>query len=217
MISRGNLISLEGSEGCGKSTQIARLADHLRSQGHHVLTVREPGGTPLGEAIRHLLKHDATGHGMTPESELLLFAASRAELVRKSILPALEAGTWVLCDRFFDSTTVYQGMARGLPMPSVLAINAFAVDTCVPDLTLVLDLPVAESLSRMQRRPGSGPAHDRMESEPNSFYEAVRQGYLSLAAREPARVRVVSASDSPDLVFQRILQEIDHAFPRIPA
>src|SRR3984885_6757642 len=133
-------ISLEGGECVGKSTQIDRLAERLRGLGHKVIVTREPGGTPLGESIRHLLKHAPEGRGMTPETELLLFLASRAELVRKVIMPALDQGVWVLCDRFLDSTTVYQGTARRLPTEIVERVNALVVGTYVPSLTLVLDL-----------------------------------------------------------------------------
>src|SRR5471032_2244832 len=127
-------ISLEGGEAVGKSTQIERLAQRLTKLGKKVIITREPGGTPLGESIRHLLKHAPEGRGMTPQAELLLFLASRAELVRKVIMPALDQGIWVLCDRFLDSTTVYQGVGRQLPEQIVERINAFAVGTYIPGL-----------------------------------------------------------------------------------
>src|SRR5471032_2533447 len=136
-MSLSRFISLEGGEAVGKSTQIERLAARLEKLGHKVLVTREPGGTPLGESIRHLLKHAPEGRGMTPETELLLFLASRAELVRKIIMPALDRGDWVLSDRFLDSTTVYQGAGRELPTEIVERLNAFAVGTVVPGLTLV--------------------------------------------------------------------------------
>ncbi|MFQ3670662.1 MAG: dTMP kinase, partial [Verrucomicrobiia bacterium] len=172
------------------------------------ICVREPGGTPVGEAIRHLLKHSPDGHGMFPETELLLFTASRAELVRKSILPALKSGSWVLCDRFLDSTTVYQGIARGLPRAEVNAINAFAAGTCRPDLTLLFDLPVTEALRRLSHRPGSGGQHDRMEAEPETFYTRVRQGYLELASQEPDRFRVIDSAGTPEEVFNRVREAV---------
>lgn len=208
MTEHGRLITLEGSEGCGKTTQLRLVAEHLQTHGLRVLSVREPGGTPVGEAVRHLLKHSPEGHGMSPETELLLFAASRAELVRKVIQPALAEGCWVVCDRFLDSTTVYQGGARGLSQVTVEAINQFAVGSCRPDLTLLFDLPVEVALARMNRRPGSGAQHDRMEAEPEPFYARVRQGYLDLARAEPDRFRVIDAQGSPDEVFQRVVSAL---------
>ncbi|MCB1224800.1 MAG: dTMP kinase, partial [Verrucomicrobiales bacterium] len=134
------LISFEGTEGCGKSTQLALLRARLEASGRPVELLREPGGTRLGEKIRHLLQHDDELENLNPEAELLLFAASRAQLVRERILPLLRAGTTVLLDRFLDSTTVYQGHARGLPLDAVAAINAFAVGGTLPDLTFLLDM-----------------------------------------------------------------------------
>src|SRR5277367_5786771 len=141
-------ISLEGGEAVGKSTQIERLAKKLTDLGKKVIITREPGGTPLCESIRHLLKHAPEGRGMTPYTELLLFLASRAELVRKIIMPALDQGAWVLSDRFLDSTTVYQGAGRQLPAEIVERVNAFAMGTYLPGLTLVLDLNPGEAQRR---------------------------------------------------------------------
>ena len=187
-------ISLEGGEGVGKSTQIDRLADRLRGLGHKVIVTREPGGTALGESIRHLLKHAPEGRGMSPYTELLLFLASRAELVRKVIIPALDQGTWVLCDRFLDSTTVYQGAGRKLPTEIVERVNAFVVGAYVPSLTLVLDLdPVAAQRRQMARSAGN-PSFDRMEAEPLDFFERVRQGYHEVAKAHPHRVKILSAA-----------------------
>jgi dTMP kinase len=196
MSTRGRFISFEGSEGCGKSTQLARLRARLEAEGKDVLLTREPGGTPAGERIRDLLQHDPEGEGLTPEAELLLFAASRAQLVREVILPALDAGTWVLADRFLDSTTVYQGVGRGLDLAAVSAINGFAVGDCLPDTTILLDLSVAEGRARIGARDGG--AADRMEREPDSFFEKVRAGYLELAAANPERFAVLDASATVD-------------------
>ncbi|MDB2311178.1 dTMP kinase, partial [Opitutales bacterium] len=129
----GLFITFEGTEGCGKSTQIKALAERLQSEGKQVLQTREPGGTPLGEAVRNLLQHDAAGAGMSPEAELLLFTASRAQLTRERIIPAIAAGQIVLCDRFMDSTTVYQGVARQINTQAVATINQFAVGDARPD------------------------------------------------------------------------------------
>ncbi len=188
-------ISLEGGEAVGKSTQIERLSTRLKKLGDEVLVTREPGGTPLGESIRHLLKHSPEGKGMTPQAELLLFLASRAELVRKIIIPELDRGVWVLCDRFLDSTTVYQGAGRQLPPEIVARLNAFAIGSNLPGLTLVLDLDPKEARRRQLTRtklPGQG-SYDRMEAEPTDFFDRVREGYLNLAREHPNRVKIVSA------------------------
>jgi len=197
MARTGLFISFEGSEGCGKSTQIGRLAARLRDSGREVIHLREPGGTPLGEKIRDLLKYDPAGTGMTPEAELLLFASSRAQLVREVIRPAIARGAVVLCDRFLDSTTVYQGVARALDPKEVVAINTFAVGGTLPDVTLLLDLDATEGKRRASAR--KGPA-DRMEQEESGFYEAVRRGYLKLAADNPSRIAVIDASGDVDSV-----------------
>jgi dTMP kinase len=207
-------ISLEGGEAVGKSTQIERLAARLNQLGHRTLVTREPGGTPLGESIRHLLKHAPEGRGMTPYTELLLFLASRAELVRKVITPALDLGTWVLCDRFLDSTTVYQGAGRQLPTEIVERVNAFAVGPNVPGLTVVLDLNPEEAHRRQVRRtrPEGVGAFDRMEAEPTDFFERVRQGYLDVAKAHPHRVKIVSAGGTIDETAQAVWKEVSHAF-----
>ncbi len=207
-------ISLEGGEGVGKSTQIERLAARLRGLGHKVLITREPGGTPLGESIRHLLKHAPEGRGMSPYTELLHFLASRAELVRKVIMPALDQGTWVLSDRFLDSTTVYQGAGRKLPAEIVERVNAFVVGTYVPSLTLVLDLePEAAHQRQLKRAQGAGDASfDRMEAEPLDFFERVRQGYLDVAQAHPHRVKILPAAGAIDQTAELIWAEVAKSF-----
>jgi dTMP kinase len=205
MSKKGLFITFEGSEACGKSTQITLLADKLRSLGFDPLLFREPGGTAAGEAIRHLLQHAPEGEALTPEAELLLFAASRAQLVREKILPALEAGRVVICDRFMDSTTVYQGVARRIPSDDTARINAFAVGGCLPDVTILLDLDHKTSLSRMQaanRKP------DRIERESPDFFEAVRRGYLNLAKENPKRVHLIDASRSIEEIAVEVLAKI---------
>ena len=193
---RGLFITFEGSEGCGKSTQIQRLTTRL--QGLHIpfLVTREPGGTPIGEDIRNLLQFSKAGYAMKPEAELLLFTASRAQLVREVIEPALAAGTTVVADRFLDSTTVYQGVARKIGTDSVKFINDFAVGATLPDITFILDLDLQTANERLKNRPLPPGGVDRMEQQPPEFYEAVRAGYLKLAAATPARVRLVNASKS---------------------
>jgi dTMP kinase len=211
----GIFITFEGSEGCGKTTQIEFLTRALQAEGRRVLVTREPGGTPVGEQIRHVLQHSGDSEGMTAEAELLLFAASRAQLVREVVAPALAAGTDVISDRFLDSTTVYQGVARQLAEADVAAINAFAVGGRLPDLTFILDLEAAEARRRVFDRPGHAAAPDRIEREPLDFYERVRAGYLDLAATSP-RFRVLDGSRSRDVLAAEILrtvQEITHGLP----
>jgi dTMP kinase len=207
-------ISLEGGEAVGKSTQIERLAQRLTKLGHKTIVTREPGGTPLGESIRHLLKHAPEGRGMEPYTELLLFLASRAELVRKVIMPALDQGVWVLCDRFLDSTTVYQGTARRLPTEVVERVNAFAVGPHLPGLTLVLDLEPEVARRRQQRRlrPAGEGTFDRMEAEPVDFFERVRQGYFDVAKAHPHRVKIVSAAGTIDETAAAVWKEVAKAF-----
>lgn len=184
----GILISFEGSEGSGKTTQISRLATLLTDAGHEVEVTREPGGTDIGEQIRHLLKHHVSGDDMFPETELLLFAASRAQLVREVIAPAIETGKIVLCDRFLDSTTVYQGVARRVHEDPVRVINDFAVGAFLPHLTVILDVPAEVGLKRIKTRASDLP--DRMEKENIDFYRLVREGYLVLAKSMPERFAV---------------------------
>lgn len=205
----GFFISFEGSEGCGKSTQIRMLIETLATLGLDPLLVREPGGTPIGETIRHLLQHSDEGREMSPETELLLFAASRAQLVRQTILPALNAGRVVISDRFLDSTTVYQGVARKISAEHVCQINRFAAGTRLPDVTFVLDMNPSDAMNRLEERRANGDAvRDRMEEEPPAFYEAVRNGYLAIAKAEPERLRVLDASRPPEAIAQAIRTEL---------
>lgn len=191
---RGYLITFEGSEGSGKSTQIGRIADRFTDAGYDVIVTREPGGTPLGEEIRHILKHADKGTGMFPEAELLLFAASRAQLVREVIEPGLKEGKIVLCDRFMDSTTVYQGMGRKIQSGPVHVINTFAVGDISPDVTVVIDIPAEVGFDRIRNRVTDLP--DRMEEENIEFYRNVREGYLMLAKALPERFVVVDGMNS---------------------
>ena len=203
-------ITFEGSEGCGKSTQLAALAKYLRQKHdeREVVLLREPGGTSLGEKIRHLLKHEDPGVSISAEAELLLFAASRAQLVREIIHPALQRGAIVLCDRFLDSTIAYQGAARALNLEDVAMINRFATGGLLPDVTILLDLEVAVGRTRMMERNKKSTTLDRMEQEPEAFYEAVRQEYLNLAATEPDRWIVIDASQKPERVAEQVILEL---------
>jgi dTMP kinase len=208
----GLLISFEGSEGSGKTTQISALADRLEDAGYEVMVTREPGGTELGEEIRHLLKHSSNGNGMVPEAELLLFAAARAQLVREKILPAIDEGKIILCDRFLDSTTVYQGVARELSKEPVTVINRFAVGNFMPDWTIILDVPAEVGIERVRHRATDIP--DRMESENIEFYRAVREGYLLLAKSLPDRYSVYDGTQQKELIEDEIWEETQERFFR---
>lgn len=199
-VSRGLFITFEGSEGCGKSTQVKRLAARLENASRPFLLTREPGGTPIGEKIRDLLQFAPESVAMQPETELLLFEASRSQLVREVIQPALDRGTLVISDRFFDSTTVYQGVARKLEPAIVAQFNHFAVGPCRPDLTFLLDVDVETARKRMLRRVRPAGVNDRMEQEPTEFYERVAAAYRDLAMREPDRVQLIDGSRTADEV-----------------
>ncbi len=202
----GKLISFEGSEGSGKSTQIARLAEHLQKIGREVVATREPGGTEIGEQIRNIIVHNSRGDEMCPETELLLFTAARAQVVREVIAPALTRGAIVLSDRFLDSSTVYQGIARNLAPGPVNEINRFAVGNVMPDLTVVIDVPTEIGLQRIRQRASDLP--DRMERENITFYNKVREGYLLLAQQWPERVVVIDGTATPDVVDKKIWAEV---------
>jgi dTMP kinase len=202
----GLFITFEGGEGCGKSTQIAALKARLEAMGKTVVQTREPGGTALGESVRSLLQHDDAGQGMSPEAELLLFAASRAQHVRELIAPAIAQGQIVLCDRFLDSTTVYQGVARAIDSKKVDTINQFAIGDTKPDLTILIDLPPEIGLARVHAR--SDGQLDRMENEAIEFFHAVRQGYLDLAKSEPKRFLVLDGSQSVEKLETQIWQRV---------
>ncbi|HMC28324.1 MAG TPA: dTMP kinase [Verrucomicrobiae bacterium] len=199
----GLFITFEGTEGGGKTTQIALLMERLRQGGQRVRAVREPGGTAIGEEIRHTLKHSAQNQAMTPETELLLMNASRAQLVREIIRPALAAGEIVLCDRFYDSTVAYQGYGRGLDLKLVQSVIDFAVGDTRPDLTLLLHLPVVLSESRRKGRDRT-PIRDRFEESDRAFFERVERGFLAIARAEPRRVKVIDATAS----IQQVSAEI---------
>ncbi|MEO0453216.1 MAG: dTMP kinase [Verrucomicrobiota bacterium] len=204
-------ITFEGSEGCGKSTQLQLTKQWLEEKGETVHCFREPGGTPLGESLRNLLKHDQAGENMDPLSEVLLFIASRTELIRKQIRPALTNGHWVLCDRFLDSTTIYQGIARGIGKEVTSQLNQIAVGDTLPTLTFFLALEPSIALERARARNPS--VHDRMENEPADFYQAVHEGYRQLLLEHPQRIKEIDATPSPDKVFHLIQKEILNAFP----
>lgn len=206
---KGLFITFEGNEGSGKSTQIALLANRLKTEGYSVRTLREPGGTPIGEEIRHTLKHSEHNERMTPEAELLLLNASRAQLVREIIRPALQAGELVLCDRFYDSTTAYQAHGRGLDQHKVQAIVEFAVGDTRPDLTFLL--LVSEELSQQRRRvrqTGQPSQRDRFEQADAAFFLRVTAGYEAIAQAEPHRVVQIDAASPPGRVESAIWDQV---------
>ena len=203
----GRFITFEGGEGCGKSTQVVRLAAALEERGLKVLLTREPGGTRLSELIRTLLKDEAEDPPVD-RAELLLFLAARAQLVRNVIAPALEAGTWVISDRLSDSTVAYQGYGRGLPVDFVRAANDFACEGLRPDLTFLLDLDPETAERRMRgREAATNTSADRIERAGSGFHARLRKGFLELAAADAPRFSVVDASKSPDEVAGVVLGE----------
>ena len=215
-MAKGAFITFEGSEGCGKSTQIDHLARHLRELGYGVHTAREPGGTLIGEEIRHTLKHSKDNAAMTAEAELLLMNASRAQLVREVIRPALASGEVVVCDRFYDSTTAYQGYGRQLDLKLVQTVIDIAVGDTRPDLTLLLTVtPEISELRRALRQSTLPFMRDRIEEADRQFFERVDRGFAAIAAAEPDRVRVVEASGSLESVSGWIGDLVRPVLPRI--
>ena len=196
-------ITFEGVEGCGKSTQARLFAERLTAAGVVVRTLREPGGTQVGEAIREILL-DPANVLLDPRAELLLYEASRAQLVAEVIKPALAAGEVVVCDRFYDSTTAYQGYARGIALDEIGRINEAATGGLVPDLTIVVDIDPATGLERACR---ASEGADRLEAEELAFHERVREGFLAIARAEPDRMLVVSGEGTA----QQVAERIEHA------
>lgn len=206
---RARFITFEGIEGSGKSTVASMVREALERAGIETLATREPGGTELSERIRTILL-DPAMTGMDPRAELLLYLASRAQLVEKTIRPALEQGTSVICDRFMDASVAYQGWARGIGEAVVEELNAFTLGSIVPDRTFLLDLPVEQGFERgPERREGEGTrSKDRLEREDRSFHEKVREGYLRLAERNPERIVTVNASASLEEVYGVIFRNL---------
>lgn len=206
MSSRGLFITVEGIDGCGKSTQARLIAAALEAAGHDVLRLREPGGVKISEQIREILLDPANAE-MGDVCELLLYEAARAQLVHQVIRPALAAGKTVVCDRFYDSTTAYQAFADGLDRNMVSQANELAVDGCRPDLTLVFDLPVEDALRRRSGRE----AEDRLELKGLEFQERVAAGFRAVAADEPDRVKLIDAGGSIAEVFSGVAAELRSA------
>ena len=207
---RGRFITFEGGEGCGKSTQIRLLAERLRAQGLQVLLTREPGGTPFAERVRALVR-EVSDDPPNARAETLLFLASRAQLVENVLRPALAAGTWVLCDRYADSTFAYQGYGRGLDLAALKALNAFATGGLAPDRTILLDVPPATAAARLRvREQTTQMAADRMERAGDDFHARLKAGFLELAAAEPERFAVIAAEGSVEDVSEKVWSSIRH-------
>ena len=212
---KGLFITFEGTEGGGKSTQVELLTRRLRTEGYRVRALREPGGTPIGEEIRHTLKHSKANEAMTSEAELLLMNASRAQLVREVIRPALAGGEIILCDRFYDSTTAYQGYGRQLDLKTVQAIIDIAVGETRPDLTLLLTVsPEVSELRRLFRQSTMPFIRDRMEEADKQFFVRVAKGFEAIAANDPKRVRVLDGAESMETVSAKIWETIRTLLPR---
>jgi dTMP kinase len=204
-------ITFEGIEGCGKTTQIRLAEARLRERGIPVLATAEPGGTPLGRKIREMLLNRGS-YAIGAEAELLLFAAARAQHVRETILPAIEAGRWVLCDRFSDATAAYQGFGRGLDDGFIRTLNAFSALTVTPERTILFDLPVETGLARAEKRAAGirrEAAEDRFEREERAFHERVRNGYLTLAAEDPGRFRIVDGAADIEAIRREVCRHLE--------
>lgn len=202
---KGRLITLEGGEGAGKSSALAAIRSVLDARGIAHVTTREPGGTDLGEAVRRLVLDPGLSGRISAESELLLMFAARAQLVREFIAPALERGAWVVSDRYVDASFAYQGGGRGQPLPRITSLRDWVCDGVLPDLTLLLDVPVEVGLARASLR-GSA---DRIESEQTSFFERVRAGYRERAAAEPSRFRVIDAGRPINVVRDDVVAAVE--------
>jgi len=217
----GKFITFEGLDGCGKTTQLERLAAVLRSQGIEVLTTREPGGTEIGERIRAVLLDSRTAD-LDPMTEMALMFASRAQQLAQVILPALESGKWVLCDRFTDSTEAYQGGGRQLGSDAVLQVHRVLCRNVWPDLTILMDSEVEHSVQRARRRnkaavQGSQVDENRFEQESKAFFTRVQQAFREIARREPQRVAMVDARRPPDVVHPEIARIVQERFAQLSA
>lgn len=205
---RGRFITFEGGEGCGKSTQVRRLAAALAERGIEAVFTREPGGTRLAELIRGLLREELQDPPCD-KAELLLFLAARAQLVKNVIEPALAAGKWVVSDRFSDSTFAYQGYGRGLPLETLRVLNEFATSGLTPDLTLLLDVEPETAQARLRgREAATATTADRIESAGSDFHARLRAGFLEMAAVEPERIVKIDANGSPDEVWERVWKSL---------
>jgi dTMP kinase len=207
-MARGIFLTFEGIDGCGKTTQLALLAERLRQSGHEVVETVEPGGTDVGRALRAILL-EPRYHALNARTELLLYFASRAQNVHQVIAPALDRGALVLCDRFTDSTIVYQGAGRGLDESTILELHSIACGNLFPDLTILLDIDPEAGLARARLRNAITASDEtRMDDEDYEFFGRVRQGYLRLAAAQPERIHAIDARGSVETVAETIWKEI---------
>ena len=210
MLVKGMFITLEGIEGSGKTTQISGLVAFLRHRGIACVQTREPGGTPIGHKIRSILL-DPANQEMAALTELFLYEADRSQHMKEVIMPSLGAGKWVVCDRFLDATTAYQGYARGLDVEGIAHIHDRLLSGIRPDLTLLFDLPAAVGLARARSRLQAGEQEDaeaRFEKETMTFHERIREGYLCIARSEPGRFRVIDAAGDPERVRERMIHTV---------
>ncbi|OVE81129.1 dTMP kinase [bacterium M21] len=210
-IPNGLFITLEGPDCAGKSTQATQLAAYLRDAGYDVLETREPGGTKIGEELRNLVKHVVGDDAPCSEAELFMFSAARAQITRKVILPHLATGGIVLCDRYADSTTAYQGYGRGLDLEMIETMHEIAVIGRWPDVTILMDLEPEVSRRRHESREETKGIADRFEDEERAFHERVRNGYLELAKKHPQRFSTVNADDAIDHIQSQIREVVDRA------
>ncbi len=209
MENRGKFITFEGSEGAGKTTQINLLKDYLISKSIEVVTTREPGGTPLAEELRAIIKHFQGDEKVSDKTELLLMEAARNQHVVNVIEKALNEGKWVICDRFFDSTTAYQGYGRNMDLNFIADLNKFAIDNAMPNLTIYFDLPLEVGFERTKKRYGNQQLFDRFESQKIDFYQRIEEGFKKIAEENSNRVKIIDATASIEEVHQQICRLVD--------
>ena len=208
---KGLFITFEGAEGAGKTTQIKMLAEYFKRKGEEVVTTREPGGTELAEKLRGIVKYYSGAEPMCDQTEVFLFAASRAQHVQQLIRPAVDSGRIVICDRFYDSTLAYQGYARGQDMKFLRDTVNYAVAGCIPDITFLLDISPEAGFQRVNSRNDSQSKDDRIEKAGLEFHTKVRNGFLELAEKEPERIKVIDAALSPEEIHKQIVEIIENA------
>jgi dTMP kinase len=209
---RGKFITFEGSEGAGKTTQINLLKEYLTSKNIEVVSTREPGGTPLAEKLREIIKHFQGDEVVSDKTELLLMEAARNQHVVNVIEKSLSEGKWVICDRFYDSTTAYQGYGRKMDLDFIEKLNYFAIDNAIPDLTIYFDLPLELGFERTRKRYANVEVFDRFESQKLDFYRRIEQGFKDIAEKNPDRMKIIDATGSIEQVHQQIRGLIDEQF-----
>ncbi len=206
---KGIFITFEGPEGAGKSTQIQLLNDYLIKKNIKTIITREPGGTPVAEKLRDIVKYYDGDEPLTDETEVLLFAASRAQHVKNLILPSIKQGNFVLCDRFYDSTVAYQGYARGLDMSFIEILNKYVIANCIPDITILMDIEPEKGFMRTSQRSETLNQNDRIENAGLEFHQKVRNGFLDIARKNPKRIKIVDAFRDIQVIHQNIVEIIE--------